>query len=128
MRALSPPAIAPPLARYSHGIELPGAPRLVFCSGQLGMDRDGVIPASVETQARLCFRAIAAILGEAGMKMADIVKLTAYVTDRDHLAAYMRVRDEFAADPPPTSTLLIVSGFSRPEFKVEVEAIAARAV
>ena len=126
MRALKPSSIAPPLARYSHGVELTGPQKLVFCSGQLGMDRDGVIPTSVEAQARLCFRAIAAILGDAGLKMGDLVRLNAYVSGPEHLATYMKVRDEFVADPPPASTLMIVSGFARPEFKVEVEAVAAR--
>jgi enamine deaminase RidA (YjgF/YER057c/UK114 family) len=37
----------------------------------------------------------------------------------------MAVRDRHVGDPPPASTLLIVSGFTRPEFVVEVEAIAA---
>jgi enamine deaminase RidA (YjgF/YER057c/UK114 family) len=38
----------------------------------------------------------------------------------------MQVRDRMIAEPPPASTLLIVSGFARPEFKVEIEAVAAR--
>ena len=53
--------------------------RFVFCSGQLGIGTDGVVPDAVEDQARLCFRAIAAILGEAGMSLADVVRLNAYV-------------------------------------------------
>src|SRR5579863_3744816 len=126
MRPLKPASIASPLARYSHGVELTGPHKLVFCSGQLGIDRDGVIPTNVEAQARLCFRAIAAILGEAGLKLEDLVRLNAYVASADVLPIYMKVRDEFVADPPPASTLMIVSGFSRPEFKLEVEAVAAR--
>jgi enamine deaminase RidA (YjgF/YER057c/UK114 family) len=39
----------------------------------------------------------------------------------------MEVRDRYVASPPPASTLMIVSGFARPEFKVEVEVIAAKA-
>ena len=45
---------------------------------------------------------------------------------RAHLGAYMSVRDRLFADPAPASTLMIVSGFARPEFKVEIEVIAAR--
>jgi enamine deaminase RidA (YjgF/YER057c/UK114 family) len=37
----------------------------------------------------------------------------------------MDVRNRLVSDPPPASTLMIVSGFTRPEFKVEVEVIAA---
>jgi enamine deaminase RidA (YjgF/YER057c/UK114 family) len=39
----------------------------------------------------------------------------------------MEARDRFVAAPPPASTLMIVAGFARPEFKVEVEATAAGA-
>jgi enamine deaminase RidA (YjgF/YER057c/UK114 family) len=100
---------------------------LLFCSGQLGIGRDGVVPSDVEAQAHLCFRAIAAILGEAGMTFADVVRLNAYVTAAEFLGGYMKVRDQFVSDPPPASTLMVVKGFARPEFKVEIEAIAARA-
>ncbi|HYC26206.1 MAG TPA: RidA family protein [Roseiarcus sp.] len=126
MRRLTPDSIHPPFARYAHGVEVPAGARLVFCSGQLGIGLEGVIPPDVEGQARLCFAAIAAILAEAGMGLADLVRLNAYVVSADCLAGYMKVRDEFVGDPPPASTLMIVQGFARPEFKVEIEALAAR--
>ncbi len=53
------------------------------------------------------------------------MRINAYVTDRAHLRPYMDVRDRLFASPAPASTLMIVSGFARPEFKVEVEVIAA---
>ena len=127
MRCLTPDSIHPPFARYAHGVEIPAASRLVFCSGQLGVDKDGVVPEGVEAQARLCFRAIAAILDEAGMTLGDIVRVNAYVVGAEYLAGYMKVRDEFIGNPPPASTLMVVQGFARPEFKVEIEAVAARA-
>jgi enamine deaminase RidA (YjgF/YER057c/UK114 family) len=127
MRRLTPHNIHPPFARYAHGVEVPQENRLVFCSGQLGIDRDGIIPEGVEAQARLCFEAISAILREARMDLADLVRINAYVVGAEYLAGYMKVRDEFVVDPPPASTLMIVQGFARPEFKVEVEAVAARA-
>jgi enamine deaminase RidA (YjgF/YER057c/UK114 family) len=37
----------------------------------------------------------------------------------------MDVRNRLFSDPAPASTLMIVSGFARPEFKVEVEVLAA---
>jgi len=127
MRYLTPPNIPKPLARYSHGVEVPAGARLVFCSGQVGIGADGGAPDEASAQARLCFEAIAAILKEAGMGLQDLVRLNAYVTSPDYLPSYMQVRDEFVSDPPPASTLMIVSGFARPQFKVEIEAVAARA-
>src|SRR5271163_2309574 len=127
MRVLNPSSIHPPFANYAHGVEVEAGARIVFCSGQLGIDRDGVIPDEVEAQARLCFRAIGDILGEAGMTVGDVVRLNAYVASAEYLGGYMKARDEFVGRPPPASTLIIVQGFARPEFKVEIEAIAARA-
>ncbi len=125
MRALSPPSISRPFARYSHGIAVPAGYRLVVTSGQLGIDAEAQVPSDCEAQAELCFANIAAILAEDRMTLADVVRLNAYVTGREHMAGYMRVRDRKFPGTPPASTLMIVSGFTRPEFVVEIEAIAA---
>lgn len=125
--AITPTTIRPPFARYSHAIEVPAGHRLVFCSGQLGIGPDDVIPAGVEAQTRLCFGNIREILKAAGMDLADIVRINAFVTGREHIAGYMKTRDEFTALPPPASTLMIVGGFTREEFVVEIEVIAAKA-
>lgn len=122
----TPGGIRPPFAKYSHGVEVPAGARLVFVAGQLGIAADDTIPDDVEAQAELCFANIAAVLADAGMTLADLVRLNAYVTGRDCLVPYMRVRDRLVSDPPPASTLMIVSGFARAEFKVEVEAVAAK--
>src|SRR6185437_16537722 len=115
---LSPMDIHPPFAPYSHGVELPGGQRLVFCSGQLGIGRDDAIPPDCAGQTRLCFDNVAAILEEAGMGLANIVRINAYVTAREHLQPYMAVRNALFAEPYPASTLMIVAGFARPEFLV----------
>jgi enamine deaminase RidA (YjgF/YER057c/UK114 family) len=126
LKSISPKGLAPPLARYSPAIEVPAGARLLFVSGQLGIDANGDIPARAEAQAELCFAAICAILAEARMGISDIVRLNAFVTDEAYLADYMRVRDRHVGDPPPASTLMIVKGFSRSRFKVEVECVAAK--
>jgi enamine deaminase RidA (YjgF/YER057c/UK114 family) len=125
VQPLNPPTIRPPFARYSHGVEVPPGTRLVYCSGQLGVGPDDAVPAGVEAQAELCFANIAAILGEAGLTLAHVIRVNAYVTAREHLKGYMAVRDRLVGTPPPASTLMIVSGFARPEFLVEVEVVAA---
>jgi len=122
---LTPADLRRPFARYSHGVEVAAGARLVFCSGQLGVGQDDVVPVGVEAQAELCFQNIGAILKSARLRLSDIVRINAYVTAREHMAGYMAVRDRHVGDPPPASTLMIVSGFTRPEFVVEVEAIAA---
>ena len=124
---LLPTAIRPPFGRYSHGVAVPAGSRFVYTSGQLGIRADDSIPETIEEQAELCFAAITAILAEGGMTMRDVVRLTAFVTKREDMRRYMAVRDRHVGEPLPASTLYIVSGFTRPEFLVEVEAVAARA-
>jgi enamine deaminase RidA (YjgF/YER057c/UK114 family) len=125
--ALAPASIAPPFARYSHGIAVDAAGRLAATSGQLGVAADGTVPEGAEAQARICFANALAILAEAGLRAAHVIRINAYVTDRAHMAGYMAARDAAFAgiDPPPASTLVIVTGFTRPEFLVEVELLAA---
>jgi Putative translation initiation inhibitor, yjgF family len=127
LRAVTPASIRPPFARYSHAVEVAEGSRLLVLSGQLGVGPDDHAPEGAEAQAALCFANIAAILAEGGMGPENIVRLNAYVTGREHLAGYMAARDAFVAalPVPPASTLMIVGGFTRPEFVVEVEALAA---
>jgi enamine deaminase RidA (YjgF/YER057c/UK114 family) len=99
--------------------------RFVFCSGQLGIGADKEIPPDCAGQTALCFENIRAILAEAGMGLQHIVRINAFVSGREHLQPYMHVRNALFSEPYPASTLMIVSGFARPEFVVEIEAIAA---
>lgn len=126
LKSHTPSGIRAPFARYSHGIEIPPQARLMVCSGQLGIAQDDKIPEGVADQTRLCFENVRSILASADMTLDDIVRINAYVTDRAHLSDYMAARDEFVATPPPASTLMIVTGFAREEFKVEIEVLAAR--
>lgn len=125
MRYFTPRTIRPPFARYSYGVEIPAGHRILVCSGQLGIAPDDRIPPTVEEQTHLCFRNIEAVLKEAELTFADLVRISSFVVGREHLKGYMAVRDQYISDPPPASTLMIVSGFARPEFLVEVEIIAA---
>ena len=127
MDILDPDSLHPPFARYVHGRVVPASARLILTSGQLPICKDGSVPEGAEAQARLCFDNIAAILAEAGAGAAHVIRVNAFVTDRAHMAGYMAARDAFFADVDllPASTLVIVTGFTRPEFLVEVEATAA---
>lgn len=124
---LTPSSIRPPMARYSHGMEVAAGSRLVFCSGQVGMRPDGTVPQDAAEQVALCFANIAAVLAEAGLGLDDVVRLNAYVTDRAYLQSYRNVRDHIFSDPAPAATLLVVAGLASPELKVEIEAVAAGA-
>ena len=124
--AVNPPEIAPPLAPYSHAVVAPVGARMLFASGQLGAALNGDIPDDVEAQAILCFENIMAILAQADMSFDDVVRFTGFVTDRAYFPIYGAVRARYAPRPLFASTLVIVSGFTLPQFKVEVEVTAMK--
>ena len=127
MKSLLPKSLAAPFARYAHGVAFDThGRRLILTSGQLGMEKDGTIPEDAEAQADICFANVEAILADDGATKADVARINAYVTDRAHMQGYMAARDKWLAgvDHLPASTLVIVSGFTKPEFKVEVEVTA----
>lgn len=115
------------LANYAPGIVVSNQSKWALLSGQLGVRSDGSVPTCPESQAEQCFTNIAKLLKTGGFRMRDVVKVNGFVTEREHMASYMRARDRvFGKRTPPASTLMIVRGFTRPEFKVEVEAVAVR--
>jgi len=126
--AFNPPSVRKPFGNYNHGLLVPPGASLLVTSGQLGIGVDDTIPDDATAQAELCFKAIDAILKEAGMTFADVIRISGFVTKREDFPAYMAVRDRYTLDPKPVSTLVIVGGFTRPEFLVEVEVTAAKVV
>jgi enamine deaminase RidA (YjgF/YER057c/UK114 family) len=121
---INPRAIRPPFAAYSHGIlvERPGP--LLMTSGQLGVGVDDAVPEDAEAQCVLVFENLKAILGEAGMSFADVIRFNAFVTDRAIFPILGAVRARYVGNAAFASTLVVVAGFTRPEFKVEVEVTA----
>jgi len=127
MKRLLPPELAAPLARYVHAVALDTPGRMLFASGQLAVARDGSVPDGIDAQCDLIFANLDAILRAGGLGRGDVVRVNAFVIGRDDLKPYMAARDRwFAGHEPPASTLMMVAGFTRPEFRVEIEIVAAK--
>lgn len=124
-RAVSPSTV-PASPFSSQGMEVAGAQRLLFVSGQVGVAADGSVQECVEGQARQAVANLNAVLAEAGMGSADLVKMTIYLTDPENAGSFMAAAGEALPEQPPATTLLIVHQLSSPELLVEVEGIAAR--
>jgi len=115
---------------FSHGTVVEGPARLVFLAGQVAYDRQGrdrklVGQGDPAAQVRQAIENIRTLLRQAGGDLADVVELTAYVTDVAHTAAMGRVAQEYFRDPLPAMSLIGVKELARPEFLVELRAIAA---
>jgi enamine deaminase RidA (YjgF/YER057c/UK114 family) len=116
----------PPTNGYSHAVAVSGP--LLVISGQVPLDGDGQLVGrgDARQQVRQVFINLSAALTAAGATMGHLVKLTVFLTDLADLPAFREVRDEFIAlDQPPASSLIQVRGLVNPEFKVEIEALAA---
>ena len=124
---ISPKTIHKPFGNYSHGI-LNSKNGLLVTSGQLGINLDGSIPTSFTEQTNICFSNILSIIKEAAFDPEDILRLNTFLTDRQNLTEYMKIRDKFFSNisVKPASTVVIVSGFTKEEFLVEIEATAQR--
>ena len=118
------PAGVPPVP-YAQGLEVTGAQRLVFVSGQVGTDDDGNWLDGVQAQTRQVIGRVTALLAEADLTLDDVVKLTIYLTDPTDFEGFMAVAAELMPQPESAITALVVPFLSAPEQKVEIEAIAA---
>ena len=127
-KIFNPPSVRRPFGNYNHGLLVPPGASLLVTSGQLGIGLDDEVPQDISGQAELCFEAIKAILADAQMSFADVIRIAGFVTKREDFPAYMAVRDRYTLEPKPVSTLVIISGFTRPEFLVEIEVTAAKIV
>lgn len=125
IQMLNPGSIHKPVG-YSHVAKV-NAGKPVFIAGQVALDgnADLVGRHDFRAQARQVFENLNHALGAAGGAFSNVVKLNVYVVDASHLPQYREVRDLFVnVHNPPASTVVQVAALFRPEFLLEVEAVA----
>jgi 2-iminobutanoate/2-iminopropanoate deaminase len=122
-RDLNAPDAPHPAASYSQAIEVSGAARTLYISGQVGQRMDGTFPDDIAEQSRLAWQNLEAQLKGAGMTLDNLVKVTTIVPNREDLAVAREVRSKVLGDRKPASTL-IVGGLAGPTWKIEIEGIA----
>lgn len=114
------------LVGYSHVAEVVSG-RLVYIAGQVAVDPSGKIvgEGDVSAQTRQVFENLKANLAAVNADFSSVIKLTYFVLDPAGIPAIRQIREEYVnTQSPPASTLVIVKGLARPEFLVEVEAVA----
>ena len=127
LKVHNPRSIVAPIGTYSHGIEVPPNARWLTVAGQIGVRPDGSVPSTIEEQTEVVWQNILAVLADAGMGIGDVVKITSFLTRHENFPKFAQVRAKFLGSHRPASTLLVISSLARPEFLVEVEAVAAKA-
>lgn len=117
---------APTQNLYAHGVEAPAGSRYLFTAGQVGTRRDGTIAPDLSGQVEQIMDNIKAILAEAGMGFEDVVKINAYCLKPEDIFTYAGIRNRHFKGSPPATTAVVVPALAKPEWLVEVEAIAAK--
>ncbi len=113
---------------FNQGELVEGADKVLFCAGQTSVDAEGVPqhPGDMAAQISLAVDNLEAVLREAGMTLANVVRLNFYTTDVDAYlanAAVLGARTG-AAGVAPVGTLLGVARLAFPELLIEIEATA----
>ena len=110
---------------YSHAVSARG--RLVAIAGQVAMDEHGELvgPDDQAAQTERVFENLGLALAAAGATFADVIKFGLFVTDMSILPVVREVRDRHIdRAQPPASTAVQVGALFRPEYLVEIEALA----
>ncbi|MFD4423130.1 RidA family protein [Agromyces sp. NPDC058484] len=125
-QVISPRGVYPPTADFSQAIRVSGGD-LVFVSGIIGMRPDGTMPSGAREQVELAFENLAKVLDAAGATPFDVVKVNVFVRDDFRLVRddVREIRARYFTHDFPVSTLVQVAGFAGPDYRFEIEAIAA---
>jgi 2-iminobutanoate/2-iminopropanoate deaminase len=118
-------AIAPQAAGgYSQAIEVTGAQRILYVSGQVPETVHGEVPKDFVEQARLAWNNVIAQLTTANMGVENLTKVTIFLSSREFAMANREIRHEFLGTHRPALTVIIAGIFDE-KWLLEIEAIAA---
>ena len=111
---------------YSQAIRVTGAQTILFLAGQVPYAPDGTVNhrGDFTAQARQVFGAVKSLVEAGGGTLANVVKITTYVTDVRYRMDFRVVRDEFFGQRGPASTMVQISALASPDYLIEIEAIA----
>ncbi len=97
----------------------------LYCSGQLGVGADGVVPRDAETQFTNAFEAVKAVLETAGASFANVVEMTTFhVGLVSELETFAKVRNRYIEEPYPAQTAIGVAELGLPGAILELKVIA----
>jgi enamine deaminase RidA (YjgF/YER057c/UK114 family) len=113
-----------PAGGYAQALDVSGARRLLFISGQIPARRDGSVPPDFAAQCRLAWANVEAQLRAAGLTLDNLVKVTTFLAERAHGIENRRIRQEVLGDRTPALTV-IITGIFDAAWLIEIEAIAA---
>jgi 2-iminobutanoate/2-iminopropanoate deaminase len=132
LQLVNPQGMPAPLGPYSHVGSVQGGAGLVFISGQVGADADGVLvdPSDFRLQVRQAFKNLEAMLASMQLGVPDIAFLRGFLTRNEDFDAIREERARWYAQVSPASappcSFVVVRGLYHPDCLFEVDAVAVR--
>jgi enamine deaminase RidA (YjgF/YER057c/UK114 family) len=124
IKPINAPDAPQPLGGYVQAMEVTGATRTLYISGQIPQAADGSVPERFGDQARLVWENVIAQLHAADMTLDNLIKVTIFLSDRKYTADYRKVRQEVLQGRQIGLTTIITGIFDE-KWLLEIEAIAA---
>jgi 2-iminobutanoate/2-iminopropanoate deaminase len=124
LRSIDAPDAPKPAGGYAQAVEVSGATRTLYVSGQIPVDAEGNCPPGFAEQARLAWRNVLAQLAAADMGVENLVKVTIFLSDRRYAPENRQVRQEMLGSRRPALTVIITGIFDE-AWLLEIEAVAA---
>lgn len=124
IRPLTGDGSPPVKGSYPQAVEVTGAGRWLFLSGQVPVGPDGAVASDFRGQCEQVWDNLEAQLRAAGMSLDNLVKVTTFLAGRDHALINRAVRLERLQGRQPALTV-IITGLFEEGWLVEVEAVAA---
>tara|TARA_B100001250_G_scaffold17469_1_gene15166 strand:- start:192 stop:581 length:390 start_codon:yes stop_codon:yes gene_type:complete len=112
---------------FSQGVQVGN---ILTLAGQLGNDKDGVIPTSIKEQMENCYDNIQNVLKEFGASLDNVIDETWFVTDveecMDNVSEIFLARERiYGCKPEVSQTLVGTSALVAPDYKIEIKCIAS---
>ena len=132
LQLVNPEGIPAPLGPYTHVASVAAGAGLVFISGQVGADADGVLvhASDFRLQVRQAFKNLEGMLGSMGLGVSDVAFLRGFLTRNEDFDAIREERARWYAEVSPSAnppcSFVVVRGLYHPDCLFEVDAVAVR--
>ena len=117
-------AINPTDSSYAQALEVSNASRILFISGQIPEAADGSVPKDFKAQCRLTWENIETQLKAAGMTLANLAKITVFLSDRKYRRENFEVRSEVLGKSVSLAMTIVIADIYDEAWLLEIEAIA----
>lgn len=121
---INPQDVSQPIGPYSQGALVRESGSWLHIAGQIGAPVSGQAAATFTEQADLAWANVCHVLKDSGMEVTNLVKVVTYIVGTENIPAMGPVREKYLQGHCPAATLLIVPALARPEWLVEIAAVA----